>query len=139
MILKQNIFHDLGRASGSACARLLKMCRQQTSTGSRGDCQHMLIALQVAGNADAFRKVDLVYVKKAAKTAKAAGVQHFSLVTAQTSNSKQWASDWLPFHPLLYIKVKGQVTETAVCLSLLMKRASQIGSRLLNAMGAESG
>ncbi|KAK9864690.1 hypothetical protein WJX84_004524 [Apatococcus fuscideae] len=65
----------------------------------------------VAGSAEAFRKVDLVYVEQAAKAAKAAGVQHFSLVTAQTANSKQWANDMLPFHPLLYIKTKGQAED----------------------------
>ena len=67
------------------------------------------MGLQVAGSADAFRKVDLVYVERASKAAKTAGVQHFSLLTAQTANSKQWANDMLPFHPLLYIKTKGQV------------------------------
>ena len=69
--------------------------------------------MQVAGSAEAFRKVDLVYVEKAAKAAKAAGVQHFSLLTAQMANSKQWANDMLPFHPLLYIKTKGQVSAEA--------------------------
>ena len=77
------------------------------------------LTLQVAGSAEAFRKVDLVYVEKAAKAAKAAGVQHFSLLTAQTANSKQWANDMLPFHPLLYIKTKGQVPAQGTCVSTI--------------------
>lgn len=61
-----------------------------------------------------------MYVEKAAKAAKAAGVQHFSLLTAQGANSKQWANDMLPFHPLLYIKTKGQVCAEAPVYPQLM-------------------
>jgi oxidoreductase len=65
--------------------------------------------LQVAGSADAFRKVDLDYVAASARAASAGGVPHFSLVTAQGARAGVWASDLKPFHGLLYMKVKGQV------------------------------
>jgi oxidoreductase len=66
---------------------------------------------KVAGSADNFRKVDLHYVEAAAKAAKAAGVPHFSLLTAQGANPNVCASDLAPLHPLLYTKTKGQAEE----------------------------
>lgn len=65
---------------------------------------------QVAGSADNFRKVDLHYVEAAAEASKAAGAKHFSLVTAQGANPNTMANDMKPFHALLYMKVKGQVS-----------------------------
>ncbi len=41
------------------------------------------LPLQVAGSAEAFKRVDYEYPAAAASAAKAAGVKHFSLVTAQ--------------------------------------------------------
>ena len=65
----------------------------------------------VAGSADAFRKVDLDYVIAAAKASKASGVRHFSLVSAVGANPGLWASDWKPFHGLLYSQTKGKAEE----------------------------
>jgi hypothetical protein len=67
-------------------------------------------ATQDAGTAEAFKKVDLQYVEAAAVASKAAGVKHFSLVTAQGANAKVWASDWAIVHPLLYTRTKGLVS-----------------------------
>ncbi len=64
---------------------------------------------QAAGSAEAFKKVDLHYVEAAAKAAAAAGVPHFSLVSAQGARAGLWASDLKPFHGLLYAKTKGLV------------------------------
>lgn len=64
-----------------------------------------------AGSAEQFRKVDLHYVQLAARAAKQAGVQHFSLCTSKGANVNMWASSLSPFHALLYIKTKGQAEE----------------------------
>lgn len=64
-----------------------------------------------AGTADAFRKVDLHYVEAAARAAAAGGVPHFSLVSAQGAKAGVWASDWKPFHGLLYMQTKGKAEE----------------------------
>ncbi|KAL4424870.1 hypothetical protein ABPG77_002093 [Micractinium sp. CCAP 211/92] len=64
-----------------------------------------------AGSAEAFKKVDLHYVEAAAKAAAAAGVPHFSLVSAQGARAGLWASDLKPFHGLLYAKTKGLAEE----------------------------
>ena len=66
-------------------------------------------ALQVAGTAANFRKVDLEYVKQAAQAAKQAGAQRFSLCSSKGANANVWASDLSLCHPLLYVKTKGQV------------------------------
>lgn len=63
----------------------------------------------VAGSAEAFQKVDLEYVKEAAQAAKAAGVPHFSLISAQGANPKTWSSTLKILHPFLYMKTKGLV------------------------------
>lgn len=47
-----------------------------------------------AGSAEAFKKVDYEYVAATARAAKAGGVPHFSLLTAQGANPNQWANDW---------------------------------------------
>lgn len=67
------------------------------------------IGAQAAGSAEAFKKVDLHYVEAAARAAAAAGVPHFSLVSAQGARPGLWASDLKPFHGLLYAKTKGLV------------------------------
>jgi oxidoreductase len=64
-----------------------------------------------AGSAEAFKKVDFHYVDAAAAAAKAAGARHFSLVSAQGASPGLWASDWKPFHGLLYAKTKGLAEE----------------------------
>lgn len=61
-----------------------------------------------AGSAEAFRKVDLDYVRIAAN---AANARHFALVSAQGANPSIPANDWSIFHGLLYSKVKGQAEE----------------------------
>ncbi|KAL4451875.1 hypothetical protein ABPG75_007537 [Micractinium tetrahymenae] len=66
-----------------------------------------------AGSAEAFKKVDLHYVEAAARAAAAAGVPHFSLVSAQGARAGLWASDLKPFHGLLYAKTKGLAEEAA--------------------------
>lgn len=66
-----------------------------------------------AGSAEAFIKVDLDYVAAAAKAAKAAGVKHFSLLTAQGSNARAPDVHWSLFHGLLYARCKG-LAEQAV-------------------------
>ena len=48
---------------------------------------------------------------ESAKAAKAAGVRHFSLVTSKGANASLPASYWLPMHPLLYLRTKGQAEE----------------------------
>ena len=48
---------------------------------------------------------------ESAKAAKAAGVRHFSLVTSKGANASIPASYWLPMHPLLYLRTKGQAEE----------------------------
>lgn len=65
--------------------------------------------LQVAGSAEQFRKIDLHYVEQAAQAAQQAGVQQFSLCSAQGANANTWASDFTFAHALLYKKTKGQV------------------------------
>ena len=64
-----------------------------------------------AGSAEGFKKVDLTYVDSAAQVAKKSGVQQFSLVSAAGANAGLWASDWKPFHGLLYSKTKGLAEE----------------------------
>ena len=57
-----------------------------------------------AGSAEGFVKVDRDYVEAAGVAAKAGGVKHFSLVTAQGAKDV-----WVPhtaLHPLLYAKTK---------------------------------
>ncbi|KAL4513506.1 hypothetical protein Ndes2526B_g07557 [Nannochloris sp. 'desiccata'] len=66
----------------------------------------------VAGSAEAFKKVDYEYVLAAGRAAKKAGVPHFGLVSAQGANANLWASDWKPFHGLLYAKTKGLAEES---------------------------
>ncbi|KAG2434160.1 hypothetical protein HXX76_007887 [Chlamydomonas incerta] len=68
---------------------------------------------RVAGSAAAFKKVDYDYVAATARLAKACGVKHFSLVSAQGANAKVPANDWGVFHALLYTKTKG-LAEQAV-------------------------
>lgn len=65
----------------------------------------------VAGSAEGFKKVDLTYVASAAQVAKKSGAQQFSLVSAAGANAGLWASDWKPFHGLLYSKTKGLAEE----------------------------
>lgn len=65
----------------------------------------------VAGSAEQFRKVDYGYVAKSAELAKAAGVPQFSLVSAQSSDAKQWASDLRIFHAFLYMQTKGRAED----------------------------
>lgn len=48
-------------------------------------------------------------MEAAARAAAAAGVPHFSLVSAQGARAGLWASDLKPFHGLLYAKTKGLV------------------------------
>jgi len=64
-----------------------------------------------AGSAQEFVRVDLGYVKEAAKLAKEAGVPHFSLLTAQGANPRAWASNFILLHGLLYLNTKGQAEE----------------------------
>lgn len=61
-----------------------------------------------AGSAEAFRTVDLHFVVASGQVARAAGVKHFSLVTAQGANANTWACDYAPFHALLYTQTKGR-------------------------------
>ena len=65
----------------------------------------------VAGSADAFRKVDVEYVDISASFAKSCGVKVFGLISAQGASKTIWASDWKPFHGLLYTKCKGLAEE----------------------------
>jgi len=55
-----------------------------------------------AGSAEAFRKIDLHYVKSGAELAKKANAFHFGLVTSQGANPKSW---------LLYTQTKGEIEE----------------------------
>ena len=70
--------------------------------------------LQAAGSAEAFKKVDLHYVEATARAAVAGGVPQFGLVSAQGARAGIWASDWKPFHGLLYAKCKGLVRPVAL-------------------------
>jgi oxidoreductase len=67
-----------------------------------------------AGSADAFRKVDVEYVDISASFAKSCGAKVFGLISAQGANKNLWASDWKPFHGLLYSKCKGLAEECVV-------------------------
>lgn len=64
-----------------------------------------------AGSAEEFKKVDYEYVASSARAAKAAGVKHYSLVTAQGSSASVPACDLKLFHGLLYMKTKGRAEE----------------------------
>lgn len=64
-----------------------------------------------AGSADAFRKVDVEYVDISASFAKSCGAKVFGLISAQGASKNMWASDWKPFHGLLYTKCKGLAEE----------------------------
>lgn len=64
-----------------------------------------------AGSASRFKQVDFEYVAAAARAAKAAGIPHFSLISAQGANPRVWASDLRPFHGLLYTRTKGDAEE----------------------------
>lgn len=64
-----------------------------------------------AGSADAFRKVDVEYVDISASFAKSCGAKVFGLISAQGASKNLWASDWKPFHGLLYSKCKGLAEE----------------------------
>jgi hypothetical protein len=72
---------------------------------------------QTAGSAEAFKKVDHDYVAAGARLAKAAGVPHFSLVSAQGANHKCPANDFALFHALLYTRTKGLVSRR-LCVPL---------------------
>ena len=56
-------------------------------------------------------QVDLTYVEETAQLAKAAGVRHFSLVSSESANPNMPASNFLPLHPLLFMRTKGQAEE----------------------------
>lgn len=95
-----------------------------------------------AGSADAFRKVDVEYVDAAASLAKSCGTRVFGLVSAQGASKNIWASDWKPFHGLLYAKCKGLAEErvknqgfdhTIIMRPGLLDRqeASRFGERLV--------
>ena len=68
----------------------------------------------VAGSAEAFKKVDVEYVGKAARLSKALGVRSFGLVSAQGANKNLWSSDYKMFHGLLYTKSKGLAEDLAI-------------------------
>ncbi len=51
------------------------------------------VCTQDAGSAEAFLKLEYDYVKSAIETAKAAGTQHFSLVSAVGANANLWANN----------------------------------------------
>jgi len=55
-----------------------------------------------AGSAEAFRKIDLHYVKSGAELAKKANAFHFGLVTSTGANPKSW---------FLYPQTKGEIEE----------------------------
>lgn len=67
-----------------------------------------------AGSAEAFKKVDVEYVDSAATLAKSCGAKVFGLVSAQGASKNVWASDWKPFHGLLYAKCKGIAEESVI-------------------------
>ncbi|KXZ55745.1 hypothetical protein GPECTOR_2g1295 [Gonium pectorale] len=69
---------------------------------------------KVAGSAAAFKKVDYEYVAAGARLAKACGVAHFSLVSAQGANHKCPANDLGLFHGLLYTKTKGMAEQAVL-------------------------
>eukprot|EP01006_Ploeotia_vitrea_P031008 TRINITY_DN63332_c0_g1_i1.p1 TRINITY_DN63332_c0_g1~~TRINITY_DN63332_c0_g1_i1.p1 ORF type:complete len:277 (-),score=31.48 TRINITY_DN63332_c0_g1_i1:82-912(-) len=64
-----------------------------------------------AGSAKAFLAVDLDGVIETAKAARAARVEHFSLVTAQGSNSGLPLTEWGFLHPILYSATKGRAED----------------------------
>ncbi len=66
-----------------------------------------------AGSADAMRRVDLDYVRASAVAAKAAGVPHFALLTAQGANADIWYSEARVCHGLFYTWLKGQAEREA--------------------------
>jgi oxidoreductase len=66
-----------------------------------------------AGSAAAMRRVDLEYVDAAGAAARAAGVPHFALLTAQGARRDVWHSELRLFHPLFYMHLKG-AAEAAV-------------------------
>jgi oxidoreductase len=51
-----------------------------------------------AGSAANYKRIDVDYVDKAASAAKAAGVPHFSLLTAQGAKKDVWHSEHKLFH-----------------------------------------
>lgn len=86
-----------------------------------------------AGSAQAFVKVDRDYVEAAGAAAKAAGVKHFSLVTAQGAKDV-----WVPhtvLHPLLYARTKWEAQEAIIRQGF--ERVSIFQPGLLNREGAE--
>ena len=66
-----------------------------------------------AGSAAAMRRVDLEYVDAAGAAARAAGVPHFALLTAQGASRDVWYSELRLFHPLFYMHLQG-AAEAAV-------------------------
>ena len=53
-------------------------------------------------------------VRDSAIASKKAGVSHFSLLTSRGANANVWASNWAIFHPLLYLKSKGEIENEVI-------------------------
>lgn len=66
---------------------------------------------KAAGSAEAFKKIELVWLKEVVGISKRGGVGHFSLLTAAGANPKSMTSDWAPLTFLLYMKTKGLAEE----------------------------
>lgn len=66
-----------------------------------------------AGSADAYRRIDLGFVAKAAAAAKAASVPQFLLLTSKGANARVWHADAAMFHSLFYMHIKGAAEEAA--------------------------
>lgn len=62
-----------------------------------------------AGSASNWRKVDVGMVRDSALASKQAEIKQFSLLTSSGANANVWANDWKIFHPLLYMKSKGEI------------------------------
>jgi oxidoreductase len=60
-----------------------------------------------AGSAAKFVRIERDYTASAARLAKAAGVKHFSVISAQGSNPQIWVPSEL-IHPLLYMRTLGE-------------------------------
>eukprot|EP00301_Raphidiophrys_heterophryoidea_P011898 c18141_g1_i1.p1 GENE.c18141_g1_i1~~c18141_g1_i1.p1 ORF type:complete len:272 (-),score=52.55 c18141_g1_i1:100-813(-) len=65
-----------------------------------------------AGGAEQFKKIEVGYTEIVASIARAAGISHVSVISAQSANHNQAAVDWI--HPLLYARSMGQKEQAII-------------------------
>lgn len=66
-----------------------------------------------AGSAEAFVRVEVEFTELASAAAKAAGIKHVSVVSAQGANKDAWVPSTM-IHPMLYMRTLGEKEEAVV-------------------------